>query len=69
MPSSNDPRLLKRAASPEESLQRMRAVPDHNDDAATVVAQLIAAASAQDAEMTAGEEDFLRELDERRKAL
>ncbi|MBR0866294.1 hypothetical protein JQ614_32210 [Bradyrhizobium diazoefficiens] len=69
MPSSNDPRLLKRAASPAESLQRMRAVPDHNDDAKTIVEKLIAAASAQDAEMTAGEEDFLRELDERRKAL
>jgi len=47
----------------------MHAVPDHNDDAATVVAKLIANATAQDSEMTAGEDEFLKELDERRKAI
>ena len=68
MPSSNDPRLLKRSFSPTESLIRMRSVPDHNDDSATIVTQLISNATAQDVEMTAGEAEFLVELDARRKA-
>jgi len=68
MPSSNDPRLLKRAADATDVLKRMHAVPDDNNDLPTDVAQLIANASAQDTEMTAGEDDFLRELDLRRKA-
>jgi hypothetical protein len=46
----------------------MRAVPDDNDDPATDVAKLIANATAQHAEMTAGEDEFLRDLEQHRKA-
>jgi hypothetical protein len=68
MPSSTDPRLLNRACTPAEALKRMRAVPDDNNDDPTDVAIWIANAKAQDAEMTAGENDFLNELSKRQKA-
>jgi len=68
MPSSNDPRLLNRAHAPAEALKRMHAVPDDNDDEATKVAVWIDNANAQDADMTAGENDFLNELSKRQKA-
>jgi hypothetical protein len=63
--SSNDPRLLKRGYSAAEAVRSMLSVPDHNDDIPTDVTRLIAALDAQDAEMTAGENEFLDELTQR----
>ncbi|MEA2991190.1 MAG: hypothetical protein QOD40_110 [Alphaproteobacteria bacterium] len=68
MPSSNDPRLLRKPYHPAETMARMRAVPDDNEASASEVDTWIANLCAQNEEMTAGEEDFLNGLRRRTKA-